>query len=149
MFLGLFASTLGAIVGLTTSFIHTRNKIKANEDLANEMTKKFSEIESISKSIGDLESIIKRIEEDELNLKIEIEYFKEITSKDKSASWEGLNLIVKDEVFIKFLLECYKELDSKSKNEIYLTFTKSTDKGLNRYIKKIASSVLENLMVKV
>jgi len=129
--------------------MHIRKKVKANEELANEMAKKFSEYESINKSIGDLETTIKRIEGDELKLKIAIEYLKEITSKEEEESREILTSIVKDEIFIKVLLESYKKLDSQSKNEIYLTFAKSTDRGLYRYIKRIASSVLDNLMVKV
>ncbi|KDW64477.1 hypothetical protein AC40_4236 [Escherichia coli 2-005-03_S3_C3] len=60
-----------------------------------------------------------------------------------------LKNIVNDEVFIKVLLESYKKLDTQSKKEIYLTFSKSTDRGLYRYIKRIASSVLDNLMVKI
>ena len=149
MYAGLIASSLAAIAGLATSVMHIRKKVKANEELANEMAKKFSEYESINKSIGDLETTIKRIEGDELKLKIAIEYLKEITSKKEEESREILTSIVKDEIFIKVLLEIYKKLDSQSKNEIYLTFAKSTDRGLYRYIKRIASSVLDNLMVKV
>ncbi|MFL4214769.1 hypothetical protein P9423_22765 [Enterobacter mori] len=149
MYAGLIASSLAAIAGLATSIMHTRKKVKANEELATEMAKNFSELESINKSIGDLEATIKRIEEDELKLKIAIESLKEMTSQEKEESKEILRAIVKDEVFIKVLLESYKKLDSQSKNEIYLTLAKSTDRGLYRYIKRIASSVLDNLMVKI
>ncbi|HCB1520845.1 hypothetical protein ACTM7X_04380 [Citrobacter braakii] len=149
MYVGLIASSLAAIVGLVTSIRHTRKKVKANEELATEMAKNFSELESINKSIGNLEATIKRIEEDELKLKIAIESLKEMTSEEKEESREMLRAIVKDEVFIKVLLESYKKLDSQSKNEIYLTFAKSTDRGLYRYIKRIASLVLDNLMVKI
>ncbi|HBW5115854.1 TPA: hypothetical protein PCF76_004539 [Klebsiella quasipneumoniae] len=149
MYVGLIASSLAAIVGLVTSIRHTRKKVKANEELATEMAKNFRELESINKSIGNLEATIKRIEEDELKLKIAIESLKEMTSEEKEESREMLRAIVKDEVFIKVLLESYKKLDSQSKNEIYLTFAKSTDRGLYRYIKRIASLVLDNLMVKI
>ncbi|ASY80074.1 MULTISPECIES: hypothetical protein [Pectobacterium] len=149
MYVGLIVSSLAAIAGLVTSIRHTRKKVKANEELATEMAKNFSELESVNKSIENLEATIKRIEEDKLNLKIAMESLKEITYKEKEESREIFRAIIKDDVFIKVLLESYKKLDSQSKNEIYLTFAKSTDRGLYRYIKKIASSVLDNLMVKV
>ncbi len=148
MYAGLIVSSLAAIVGLATSIMHTRKKVKANEELATEMAKSFSELESINKSIGDLEATIKRIDEDELKLRIAIESLKEMTSDEKKESRYMLKNIVNDEVFIKVLLESYK-LDTQSKKEIYLTFSKSTDRGLYRYIKRIASSVLDNLMVKI
>lgn len=47
------------------------------------MAKSFSELESINKSIGDLEATIKRIDEDELKLRIAIESLKEMTSDEK------------------------------------------------------------------
>lgn len=149
MYAGLIVSSLAAIVGLATSIMHTRKKVKANEELATEMAKRFSELESINKSIGDLEATIKRIDEDELKLRIAIESLKEMTSDEKKESRDMLKNIVNDEVFIKVLLESYKKLDTQSKKEIYLTFSKSTDRGLYRYIKRIASSVLDNLMVKI
>ncbi|MCZ6333820.1 hypothetical protein O5173_26130, partial [Escherichia coli] len=84
----------------------------------------------INKSIGDLEATIKRIDEDELKLRIAIESLKEMTSDEKKESRDMLKNIVNDEVFIKVLLESYKKLDTQSKKEIYLTFSKSTDRGL-------------------
>ena len=148
IYASLIVSSLAAIAGLVTSIMHTRKKVKASEELTTEMTRNFSELESIDKSIEDLEATIRRLENEELKIKIAIDSLKESDFKQTNETNHILNALIEDEVFIKVLLQSYKNLDNEYRNELNLTFAKSTDRGLHRFIKKIASSVLNSLMIK-
>jgi len=149
IYVSLITSCVSVLVGLFKSISHTRNKVKANEELTNKIIENYKRTQKESnESIKDLKLTIKRIEEEELKLKLAIDSIKNSSFYESNESKALLNALSKDEEFIKAFYQSYKSLDDKSKEELHSTLEKSSDKGLYRYMKKIASSVLDALILK-